>query len=218
MKHPAETPEIRAPSRDSGDQSTQQRVKRSEHPEETPAEIRAPSRNRPQTQRRETEIINTPHSHTERSQSNQPAKEGEKKKMRMRVRMGPTPPLACPWLLLLLLGLHNVADEVVAEVAGAGDGAGGAGAMPSAFQLAPDTPAPAEPTPTPQATRSLDPCEGRPCLNGGLCLALHAEGRPEGTWEYGCTCTARFTGRNCEPLNPQVTPLDRRPDDEATAP
>ena len=95
--------------------------------------------------------------------------------------MGPRSPLASPSLLLLLV-LHNAALG---------------GAMPSAFQLAPDTPAPAEPTPT-QATPRLDPCEGRPCLNGGFCLALHTEGRPEGTWEYSCTCTPDFTGRNCE--------------------
>ncbi|CAL8351459.1 unnamed protein product [Lota lota] len=101
--------------------------------------------------------------------------------MRMRMRMGPASPLASPSLLLLLV-FHNAAVG---------------GAMPSAFQLAPDTPAPAEPTPT-QATPRLDPCEGRPCLNGGFCLALHTEGRPEGTWEYSCTCTPDFTGRNCE--------------------
>eukprot|EP00064_Thunnus_orientalis_P012631 superscaffoldBa00001961_g12666 len=71
------------------------------------------------------------------------------------------------------------------------------GAVPSPFQLAPDTPAPAEPTPT-QATPRPDPCEGRPCLNGGLCLALPSAGRPEDTWEYTCTCSQGFTGRNCE--------------------
>uniref|UniRef100_A0A3B4X5A0 Delta/notch-like EGF repeat containing n=1 Tax=Seriola lalandi dorsalis TaxID=1841481 RepID=A0A3B4X5A0_SERLL len=63
--------------------------------------------------------------------------------------------------------------------------------------LAPDTPAPAEPTPT-QATPRPDPCEGRPCLNGGFCLALPSAGRPEDTWEYTCTCSQGFTGRNCE--------------------
>lgn len=72
------------------------------------------------------------------------------------------------------------------------------GAVPSPFQLAPDTPAPAEPTPT-QATPRPDPCEGRPCLNGGFCLALlPSAGRPEDIWEYACTCNQGFTGRNCE--------------------
>ncbi|KAK2847069.1 hypothetical protein Q5P01_010068 [Channa striata] len=74
---------------------------------------------------------------------------------------------------------------------------GSIGAIPSPFQLAPDTPAPAEPTPT-QATPRPDPCEGRPCLNGGLCLALPSAGRLEDTWEYTCTCSQGFTGRNCE--------------------
>ncbi|RVE64611.1 hypothetical protein OJAV_G00127510 [Oryzias javanicus] len=64
-------------------------------------------------------------------------------------------------------------------------------------ELAPDTPAPAEPTPT-RATPLPDPCEGRPCLNGGLCLALPSAGRPEENWEYMCTCSQGFTGRNCE--------------------
>lgn len=75
------------------------------------------------------------------------------------------------------------------------------GAVPSPFQLAPDTPAPAEPTPT-QATPRPDPCEGRPCLNGGFCLALlPSAGRPEDIWEYACTCNQGFTGRNCEVFN-----------------
>ncbi|XP_061575157.1 delta and Notch-like epidermal growth factor-related receptor isoform X2 [Cololabis saira] len=64
-------------------------------------------------------------------------------------------------------------------------------AVPSPFQLAPDTPAPAEPTPTPAPARP-EPCEGQPCLNGGLCSAL-----PSG-WEYRCSCSRGFTGRNCE--------------------
>ncbi|MEQ2232495.1 hypothetical protein ILYODFUR_012000 [Ilyodon furcidens] len=69
--------------------------------------------------------------------------------------------------------------------------------VPSPFQLAPDTPAPAEPTPT-QPTPRPDPCEGRPCLNGGLCLALPPPLRVENSWEYTCTCSQGFTGRNCE--------------------
>ncbi|KAJ3590108.1 hypothetical protein NHX12_008062 [Muraenolepis orangiensis] len=102
--------------------------------------------------------------------------------MKMKTRTGPTSPSSLPLLLLL----------VFQEAAGA------AVAVPSAFQLAPDTPAPAEPTPT-RAGPRLDPCEGRPCLNGGFCLALRTEARPEeGSWEYRCTCTPDFTGRNCE--------------------
>uniref|UniRef100_A0A3Q3WBH3 EGF-like domain-containing protein n=1 Tax=Mola mola TaxID=94237 RepID=A0A3Q3WBH3_MOLML len=65
---------------------------------------------------------------------------------------------------------------------------------PPPFQLAPDTPSPVEPIPT-QATPRPDPCEGRPCLNGGLCVAT---GGPEDTWVYACTCSQGFTGRNCE--------------------
>ncbi|KAI4815756.1 hypothetical protein KUCAC02_005883 [Chaenocephalus aceratus] len=71
-------------------------------------------------------------------------------------------------------------------------GSSSSSVLPSAFQLAPDTPAPAQPTPT-QATPRPDPCEGRPCLNAGVCLALL-----EVTWEYKCTCSRGFTGRNCE--------------------
>ncbi|XP_075871090.1 delta and Notch-like epidermal growth factor-related receptor [Nelusetta ayraudi] len=63
---------------------------------------------------------------------------------------------------------------------------------PPLFQLAPDTPAPAEPTPT-QAPPHPDPCQGRPCLNGGLCAPL-----PEDLWDYSCTCGRGFAGRNCE--------------------
>lgn len=74
---------------------------------------------------------------------------------------------------------------------------------PAPFQLAPDTPAPAEPTPT-QATPRPDPCEGQPCLNGGSCLALLSAGRPEDTWEYTCTCSRGFTGRNCEASSHQL--------------
>lgn len=106
-----------------------------------------------------------------------------------RVSAGPTqtPLGSTPPLLLLLLLLST-----------SGSSSGGSiGAVPSAFQLAPDTPAPAEPTPT-QATARPDPCEGRPCLNGGQCLAPQAGSRPEDAWEYTCTCSQGFTGRNCE--------------------
>ncbi|KAJ4935571.1 hypothetical protein JOQ06_017103 [Pogonophryne albipinna] len=77
-------------------------------------------------------------------------------------------------------------------------GSSSSSVLPSAFQLAPDTPAPAQPTPT-QATPRPDPCEGRPCLNAGVCLALL-----EDTWEYKCTCSRGFTGRNCEPWQPKA--------------
>ncbi|XP_026222114.1 delta and Notch-like epidermal growth factor-related receptor [Anabas testudineus] len=93
-----------------------------------------------------------------------------------------TAPSFTPPLLLLLMLLSSSSSI---------------GAVPSPFQLPPDTPAPAEPTPT-QATPRPDPCEGRPCLNGGFCLALPSAGRPEDTWEYTCTCSQGFTGRNCE--------------------
>ncbi|XP_046891949.1 delta and Notch-like epidermal growth factor-related receptor [Hypomesus transpacificus] len=61
------------------------------------------------------------------------------------------------------------------------------------------TPAPAEPT---RATPLADPCEGRPCLNGGACSGQPSD--PETTnpmtdaVAYTCTCPSSFTGRNCE--------------------
>ncbi|KAF0030585.1 hypothetical protein F2P81_017316 [Scophthalmus maximus] len=94
-----------------------------------------------------------------------------------------------PLLLLLLLLLSSSSSS--------SSGSSRGGAAPAPFQLAPDTPAPAEPTPT-QSTPRPHPCEGRPCLNGGFCLALSSARRPEDTWEYTCTCSQGFTGRNCE--------------------
>ena len=109
-----------------------------------------------------------------------------------------------PMLLLVLL---------VLDVAGSwGGSGGGVQALPgSLFQLAPDTPSPAEPTPTQSAAAVAspstsappppDPCEGRPCLNGGLCLALDhrtTQTRQTTSWLYACTCAPGFTGRNCE--------------------
>lgn len=67
----------------------------------------------------------------------------------------------------------------------------------SLFQLALDTPAPAEPTPT-QASRHSQLCEGKPCLNGASCLALSSSQNQKNTFEYTCSCTQGFTGRNCE--------------------
>ncbi|KAL7878246.1 hypothetical protein AOLI_G00092200 [Acnodon oligacanthus] len=50
---------------------------------------------------------------------------------------------------------------------------------------------------TPAATSAPndppDPCEGWPCLNGGVCSSL-----PESQWTYTCTCRPAFTGHNCE--------------------
>ncbi|XP_056906327.1 delta and Notch-like epidermal growth factor-related receptor [Takifugu flavidus] len=68
---------------------------------------------------------------------------------------------------------------------------------PSPFQLALDTPAPAEPTPT-RASHHLDLCEGQPCLNGGVCLALPGASSRGDTFEYTCSCSQGFAGRNCE--------------------
>lgn len=70
---------------------------------------------------------------------------------------------------------------------------------PSLFQLALDTPAPSEPTPT-QASHHSQLCEGQPCLNGGSCLALPSSHNQENTFnqEYTCSCSQDFTGRNCE--------------------
>ncbi|XP_010871746.2 delta and Notch-like epidermal growth factor-related receptor [Esox lucius] len=64
-----------------------------------------------------------------------------------------------------------------------------------------DAVAPAEADPT-QATPLPDPCEGRPCLNGGACLAKPSDPEAEDplpkSWAYSCTCTSGFTGHNCE--------------------
>lgn len=77
---------------------------------------------------------------------------------------------------------------------------------PSPFQLAPDTPAPAEPTPT-RASHHLDLCEGQPCLNGGVCLALPPANDHWNTFEYTCSCSQGFTGRNCEVRTYQLSIL-----------
>lgn len=127
------------------------------------------------------------------TQQKKEERRNQNKKIRMRMSVCSVPAVPCcrptqtvrifmsPLLLLLMLLSSS----------------SGIGAVPSPFQLAPDTPAPAEPTPT-QATPRPDPCEGRPCLNRGFCLALPSASRPEDTWEYTCTCSQGFTGRNCE--------------------
>lgn len=92
-----------------------------------------------------------------------------------------------PLVLILLLFLTAGGGELSIRV------------NPSLFQLALDTPAPSEPTPT-QASRHSQLCEGQPCLNGGSCLALPSSHNQENTFnqEYTCSCSQDFTGRNCE--------------------
>lgn len=82
----------------------------------------------------------------------------------------------------------------------------GIGVNPSPFQLALDTPAPAEPTPT-WAGHHLDLCEGQPCLNGGVCVALPAANNRGNTFEYTCSCSQGFTGLNCEVRTYQLSIL-----------
>ncbi|XP_031429650.1 delta and Notch-like epidermal growth factor-related receptor isoform X1 [Clupea harengus] len=65
--------------------------------------------------------------------------------------------------------------------------------------LTPLSPAPTTPV---AMTPPPDPCEGRPCLNGGVCAPQpDVEGtleNPPDSWAYICTCTPGFTGHNCE--------------------
>lgn len=63
---------------------------------------------------------------------------------------------------------------------------------------------PLTPSPGPAETPSAlpDPCEGRPCLNGGICSRVG--GIEDGAqmqsdfWTYTCICGQGFTGQNCE--------------------
>lgn len=108
----------------------------------------------------------------------------QKKKKRMQIRM-----IICvcihPLVLILLVFLTGGGGGLSIRVS------------PSLFQLALDTPAPAETTPT-QASHHLQLCEGQPCLNGGSCLALPSSYNQENTFEYTCSCSRGFTGWNCE--------------------
>ncbi|XP_017542424.1 delta and Notch-like epidermal growth factor-related receptor isoform X2 [Pygocentrus nattereri] len=52
---------------------------------------------------------------------------------------------------------------------------------------------PVTPAVTSAPTDPPDPCEGWPCLNGGVCSSLL-----DSQWTYTCTCRPAFTGHNCE--------------------
>uniref|UniRef100_A0A8C1AGZ8 Delta/notch-like EGF repeat containing n=1 Tax=Cyprinus carpio carpio TaxID=630221 RepID=A0A8C1AGZ8_CYPCA len=53
------------------------------------------------------------------------------------------------------------------------------------------TPLTSSPGPTEAPSAPPDPCEGRPCLNGGVCSQTDF-------WAYTCICGQGFTGQNCE--------------------
>ncbi|XP_076844911.1 delta and Notch-like epidermal growth factor-related receptor isoform X2 [Brachyhypopomus gauderio] len=53
--------------------------------------------------------------------------------------------------------------------------------------------------PRENTTAPSDPCEGKPCLNGGVCSPIWgAEERQPSPWTYTCICSPAFTGHNCE--------------------
>ncbi|XP_007251656.3 delta and Notch-like epidermal growth factor-related receptor [Astyanax mexicanus] len=54
---------------------------------------------------------------------------------------------------------------------------------------------PVTPDVTSSPTDPPDLCEGRPCLNGGVCTPLQDA---DGHWTYTCTCSPAFSGHNCE--------------------
>ncbi|XP_053479343.1 delta and Notch-like epidermal growth factor-related receptor [Ictalurus furcatus] len=53
------------------------------------------------------------------------------------------------------------------------------------------TPVTSDPDVTP--TIPTDPCEGQPCLHGGVCTVAEGE-----ELKYICACSAQFTGHNCQ--------------------
>ncbi|KAG7333115.1 hypothetical protein KOW79_003250 [Hemibagrus wyckioides] len=53
------------------------------------------------------------------------------------------------------------------------------------------TPVTSDPDVTPMIP--TDPCEGQPCLNGGVCTPAEGE-----ELKYICTCSAQFIGHNCQ--------------------
>ncbi|XP_073707213.1 delta and Notch-like epidermal growth factor-related receptor [Garra rufa] len=66
------------------------------------------------------------------------------------------------------------------------------------------TPLTSSPGPTEAPTVLPDPCEGRPCLNGGVCSRVGEMEESQSTqmqtdfWAYTCICGQGFTGQNCE--------------------
>ncbi|XP_016347091.1 delta and Notch-like epidermal growth factor-related receptor [Sinocyclocheilus anshuiensis] len=66
------------------------------------------------------------------------------------------------------------------------------------------TPLTSSPGPTEAPSAPPDPCEGRPCLNGGVCSRVGEMEESPSTqmqtdyWAYACICGQGFTGQNCE--------------------
>uniref|UniRef100_A0A8C2DUE4 Delta/notch-like EGF repeat containing n=1 Tax=Cyprinus carpio TaxID=7962 RepID=A0A8C2DUE4_CYPCA len=66
------------------------------------------------------------------------------------------------------------------------------------------TPLTSSPVPTEAPSLPPDPCEGRPCLNGGICSRVGEMEESPSTqmqadfWAYTCICGQGFTGQNCE--------------------
>lgn len=66
------------------------------------------------------------------------------------------------------------------------------------------TPLTSSPGPTEAPSAPPDPCEGRPCLNGGVCSRVGEMEESPSTqmqadfWAYTCICGQGFTGQNCE--------------------
>ncbi len=66
------------------------------------------------------------------------------------------------------------------------------------------TPLTSSPGPAEAPSALPDPCEGRPCLNGGVCSQVGEMEESPSTqmqtdfWAYTCICGQGFTGQNCE--------------------